>query len=208
MRLPAMLTSALLVFLATPSWLSGPGPAHAASEEESRIAWEEGAVRITRNSHFRQSVAALYEPFTVAADIDAKYRSMGARNIEILEIASDGDQLRIRTRREVPAKAPRLLRAFVRDWTTVEQDEEWRIEGDRRVASVVVDIRGVPVDVRGNVAIRPALDGSALDVDLSVRCRIPFLGRRLAEFVAQNTGELLDLQAEFLRKRLLVASSD
>lgn len=158
-------------------------------------------MRITRSNDFDQDVETLFEPFTLASEIDRKYRSMGARNIEVLEIKTDGDVLRVRTRREIPAEVPRLLQRFLGEWNTLVQTEEWRTEGDRREGTVKVEIEGVPAKVDGEVSMRPHDGGSVVDMDFRVRSGIPLLGKKLAEFVAGITAELLAKEADFLRER-------
>lgn len=163
--------------------------------------WEDRAMRITRSNDFAQDVETLFEPFTLPAEIDRKYQGMGARNVEILEIKSDDGVLRVKTRREIPAEVPRLLQKFLGEWNTVVQTEEWRAEGGRREGSIGVEIEGVPVTVGGEVSLRPRESGSVVDMDFRVRCGIPLMGKKLAEFVGGVTADLLAKEVEFLRER-------
>ena len=55
--------------------------------------------------------------------------------------------------------------------------------------------------VDGEVSMRPHDGGSVVDMDFRVRSGIPLLGKKLAEFVAGITAELLAKEADFLRER-------
>ena len=156
-------------------------------------------MHIARRYDFEQNVETLYEPFTLASEIERKYRSMGARNIEILEIKSEGELLRVKTRREIPAEVPRLLQRFLGEWNTVVQSEEWQAQGDAHEASISVEIEGVPVKIHGKVSLQPREGGSLAEMDFQVKCGIPLVGKKLAEFVAGITSELLAKEAEFLK---------
>lgn len=123
----------------------------------------------------------------------AKFAAVGARSIEVLSSARDGDTFRIVVKREVPADVPGVLQSFLGAWNAIRQSERWERTGDEYCNKLEIVAAGVPVTLRGTMRLRPAgAQACENDVQMDIHSSVPLLGRKLTEFVAQNTARGLE----------------
>jgi hypothetical protein len=132
-----------------------------------------------------------------------KYVGIGARNVEILECAGSEGHYRIKTKREVPADVPALLKKFLNPWNTLVQSEQWEGKaGGPYRCKVTVEISGVPVSINTELELRPQGDGCVNDLQLEVKCGIPLVGGKLADFVGNDAEKAVQAEYEFIRNYL------
>lgn len=130
----------------------------------------------------------------------AKYEGIGARNVEVLECAG---RHAVKVRREVPADVPSLLKKFLNPWNTVVQSESWdgKAGGPYR-CTFEIDVGGVPVGMKGAMELRAEGGGCVNDVQLEVKCGIPLVGGKLADFVGGDAEKAIQAEYEFIRAHL------
>lgn len=137
------------------------------------------------------------------AFITSKYESLGARNIEILEYSGEGNNRTIRTKREVPAEAPGMLKKFLGEWNKVEQSEVWQGETSGvRTCQLDINVQGVPVSLSGTMTLSPEGSGCVNNVVIDVTCEIPLVGKMLVDFVAGDTKKSMDAEYAFTKTYL------
>ncbi|MCP5169420.1 MAG: DUF2505 domain-containing protein [Hahellaceae bacterium] len=152
---------------------------------------------------YTKDIDSLFKAFGHQPTIQAKLESMRARNIEISQCALTDDSINIVLKRDVPADVPGMLKKFLGEWNTVSQKENWKgtpgqsYEGDFEVA-----IEGVPVKITGHMSLKPDGNGSTNTVTMKVECGIPLVGKKLAEFVGQNTEKAIAEEYQFLKTYL------
>lgn len=156
-------------------------------------------MKIRRDHEYAHSTETLFALFTDAKEIEAKQKALGARKIRVEECDSDDDGAVVRFVRELPAEVPGVLSKFLQPWNTVEQSEEWRDCGDGVYeADLEIDIANVPVTIEGTLKLEPADDGCVNHVRLSVDCRIPFVGKTMADFIGKDCKRLIADEFDYI----------
>ena len=135
-----------------------------------------------------------------------KYAGIGARNVEVLECAGSDGRYTVKIRREVPADVPGLLKKFLNPWNTVVQSESWEGEaGGPYRCAFGIDIAGVPVSAKGVMELRAAGGGCVNEVQLEIKCGIPLVGGKLADFVGGDAEKAIQAEYDFIRAHLAKA---
>ncbi len=151
---------------------------------------------------YAKDVEALFRFFSEPEVIKAKFEGVGARNVQVLESAAQGDVFRVRTQREVPAEVPGILKKFFGEWNKVVQSETWRKDGSSRRCEFEIDVSGAPVKMRGTMQLRPEGDGCVNDVKLSISSGVPLLGKKIVELVAESSRKGMASEYAYIRGHL------
>ena len=160
-------------------------------------------MKVGQDHDYKHSTESLYALFTDANEVEAKLEGIGGRNIRIDECETDDDGAFVSYVREMPMEVPGILSKFLQPWNTVGQSEQWRDCGDSVYeADLDFDIPGVPVTITGTLGLEPADDGCINHVQVTVTCGIPFVGKALAEFVANDCLRVMGDEFEYLTDRL------
>ena len=175
--------------------------------------YPEGLGLLLENHFENKSLASIqpecghrFRPVSRSRLYEDKYAGVGARNVEILECAGSEGHYRIKTRREVPADVPALLKKFLNPWNTLVQSEQWEGKaGGPYHCKVNVEISGVPVSIETEMELRTQGDGCVNDVRLEVKCGIPLVGGKLANFVGGDAEKAVQAEYEFIRNHLAKA---
>ena len=113
------------------------------------------------------------------------------------------DSFEIKTERDVPADVPGFLANFVSEWNTLTQTETWEgAKGDEYYNELDISAGGVPVEIRGSMNLTPDGDGCVNDIEMEIKCAIPLVGKKLAEFIANDTAKTLAAEYEFIKEFL------
>jgi hypothetical protein len=160
-------------------------------------------MKIHRDHEYAHSSDTVYALFTHADEIEEKQAALGARKIRVEECELDEDGAAVRFIRELPADVPGVLARFLQPWNTVEQSEEWRVCDDGVYeADIEIDIANVPVTVEGTLELEPVKTGCVNHVRIRVDSGIPFVGKTLAEFVAQDCKLIIAAEYDYISERL------
>jgi len=160
-------------------------------------------MKIKAVHQYAKDVDAVFGLFHDPEFMKAKYAGIGARNIEILECAGSDGRYAVTIRREVPADVPGLLKKFLGAWNTVVQSERWEGEaGGPYRCAFEIDIAGVPVSAKGAMELRADAGGCSNDVRLEIKCGIPLVGGKLADFVGGDAEKAIRAEYEFIRAHL------
>jgi hypothetical protein len=160
-------------------------------------------MKIKAVHQYAKSVDTVFGLFHDPEYMKAKYAAIGARNIEILECAGSDGRYTIKIRREVPADVPSLLKNFLSAWNTVTQSEKWEGKaGGPCRCTFEIDVAGVPVSARGAMELRAEGGGCVNDVQLEIKCGIPLVGGKLADFVGGDAEKAIRAEYEFIRAHL------
>lgn len=133
----------------------------------------------------------------------AKYVALGARNVAIPECVGSDGRYAVKIKREVPAEVPALLKKFINPWNTITQTERWEGKaGGPYRCQFDIDIAGVPVGARGVMELRSTDGGCVNDVQLEIKCGIPLVGGKLADFVGGDAEKSMQAEYDFIRTHL------
>ena len=85
-----------------------------------------------------------------------KYESMGHRDVEIVEFASDDDALRIVSSRVVDVELPGFAKKALKPTNTMVQTDEWHRRDDGSWAGTFdVEVHGSPAHISGTMTLVP-----------------------------------------------------
>ena len=147
--------------------------------------------------------------FEVLTDIDAvraKYEAVGQRDVELVS-RTDGEDgaLSLVTRRVVPLDVPGFAKKVLSPTQTVVQSDEWAAPADdgSRSGTFSVDAKGAPVRVGGTLLLTATGPTTCTNVSVvTIECKVPLIGGRIADFVAKDTRQAVDHEQEWIRAHL------
>lgn len=141
-------------------------------------------MQFTDKHSFDKPAASVIKMFSDKAYFERKYRDLGYSNIEVLEHVNDGRKFRIKVRYSAPNSAPLpdFAKKFLGETNVVTQSDVWDIE--KKTGRLEAEIRGVPVKVYADMALKDEGSGSANTLRWNLNCGIPFVGGKLEEVVA------------------------
>lgn len=152
---------------------------------------------------YNRDVDSVFKLFQDADFMQQKYAGTGARNIEVLECTGSEQNYSVKVRREVPADVPGLLKKFLSPWNTLIQSEQWQgAAGGPYRCKITIEISGVPVSINGTMELRTQDGGCVNDVCLEVKCAIPLVGGKLADFVGTDAEKAVQAEYAFINKHL------
>ncbi len=158
-------------------------------------------MEIKAQHHYLKDVETVFRFFSDPAAIKAKYEGVGARNIEVLQTAEQGELFLVKTRREVPAEVPAMLKKFFGAWNKVTATERWRREGGGRACEYDIEVSG-PVQIRGRLHLKPEATGCVNEIAVEVTCGIPLVGKKIVELAAESTRQGIQGEYEYIRSHL------
>ncbi|HTN34922.1 MAG TPA: DUF2505 domain-containing protein [Marinobacter sp.] len=134
-----------------------------------------------------------------------KNARLGTRNVRVAELAHDESSARLVIEREMTtsAKLPGVLASFHREWSQVRQEEHWfrKNEGEWH-CEFRVRIEGVPAKIRGMMKLQGNATACTNQVSLDVRCDVPFLGKKIAKFLADDSHAKIEREYQAIRELL------
>lgn len=160
-------------------------------------------MKINAQHHYDCSVDELYALFTSEKYYAKKYAACGARNIEMVRVEQTDEGFAVESRRDVPADVPGVLKSFLGDWNTIRQTENWDGDpGEEYYNDFEISAEGVPVQMVGTMNLMPHDDGCVNDVEIEITCSIPLVGKKLAQFVADDAKKTLAAEYEFTKSQV------
>lgn len=114
---------------------------------------------------------------------ERKLRQLGIE-FEILEHEFDGDALRLRSKRAVPVQAGGIAGKFLPATAEVVNDERWQ-QSDKS-GSVVVETRGVPLEMSCAASLHDDGDGCIIEYAWQIEANVPMGAGTLEKFVVKD----------------------
>ena len=134
---------------------------------------------------FEKPAAAVIKMFSDRGYFERKYKELGYWDIEILEHEKSDKRFRIKARYTTKNDAiPDFAKKFLGATTTVTQQDTWDL--DRKTGRLDIDIKGAPVKVNAEMALKDEGGGSANHLKWNVSCGIPLIGGKLEQVVADD----------------------
>lgn len=148
---------------------------------------------------YAQGVDTMFKSFGDPRRIEARFKALGARNIQIDHCKLTKTALDMTMRREMPVEAPGLLKKFLGAWNQSTQTEHWAGSATKGyVCALTIVLKGVPVTVTGNYFLSGDAHQCTNDVTLSFESSIPLVGQKLAEFVGNQAKLVMQREYEFI----------
>lgn len=149
----------------------------------------------------KTDLASAFKTCTETKALEDTYARLGGTAVRIKR-EGRAPAVRIQISRKMPADAPAAIRRFVPAVNDVSHTERWRLEGDTHIADIEVDIKGVPVRIRGTKALKPEKSGCSIEWKFHVTSGIPLLGGLLAGFAGEQLRGNLEDEFKILKAKL------
>jgi hypothetical protein len=102
--------------------------------------------------------------------------------------------------RVMPANPPAAIRKFVPATNQVSHSEDWAADGKGFAADIDVEIKGVPVKIRGTKSLQPEKAGTSVEWNFEVTSGILLVGSLLAAFAGEELKKSLEAEFAELKK--------
>jgi len=146
----------------------------------------QGAMKYDERLDYEKSAETVMRMYSDRSYFERKYKDGGAWDVEILEHEKSERHFRIKCRFTMKSDAsmPEFAKKFIGDSISVVQQDAWDLETLR--GRLETEIRGVPVRVHADMALRPEGEGCANHLKWSLSCAIPLIGGKLEKVVAED----------------------
>ncbi|WP_323751802.1 DUF2505 domain-containing protein [Marinobacter sp.] len=135
----------------------------------------------------------------------AKNEKLGARNVKVIAIQKDDVAGKLVVEREMTAstEVPGMLASFHREWNEIRQEEHWVKKDDSEWhCEFRVKVEGVPAKIKGVMRVQGNGDRCINYINLTVKSEVPFLGKKIAGFLANDTRIKIDQEREAIASLL------
>ena len=131
--------------------------------------------------------------------LEARLQELGGPGSALLEHEATPDGARYRLRQGLSEQdLPPIVGKVVGGDLAIERTETLRrAEPGRYTGDVDVVIAGAPASAAGTMALSDQGDGSLFEVDADVTVRVPLLGGKIEEIVADQVRRLLEAETAF-----------
>ncbi|HEX4872193.1 MAG TPA: DUF2505 domain-containing protein [Nevskiaceae bacterium] len=135
---------------------------------------------------FDQPASTILRMFSDRSYFERKYAALGARELEVLEHELKDDRFRIKCRMVMKSDAPLpdFAKKFLGDTVTITQQDSWDLK--TQTGRIEAEIKGAPVKVRAEMALKAEGKGCANHLRWEVNCGIPLVGGKLEKVIAED----------------------
>ncbi|GGC60140.1 DUF2505 domain-containing protein [Marinobacter halophilus] len=162
-------------------------------------------MELTLEHPYDAGLDRVIESFFCENRIHQKNEKLGCRNVRVAERQKDDSAGKLVIEREMTASAPvpGVLASFHREWNRVRQEEHWFKKDDGEWhCEFRVRIDSVPARIKGVMRLQGNGDRCINYVTLTVLCEVPFLGRKIAKFLAEDSHTKIVQEYEVIRQLL------
>ena len=149
------------------------------------------------------------EVFAALTDFDAvksKYEAIGQSDVQLVRRdQGDDGSVTLVTTRVVPLELPGFAKKVLSPKQQVTQTDVWAPADSkgRRTGTFVVEAKGTPVQVHGTLElVARGAKGCTNTTDVSVECKVPLIGGKVADLVAKDTRRALDHEQTWMAEHL------
>jgi hypothetical protein len=152
-------------------------------------------------THSPDEVLAALTDFDV---MKAKYEALGHTEVSLVERTEHEGAVTVTTKRTVPLDVPGFAKKVLKPTNTVIQTDAWEAPDANGVrhGHFTVEAKGVPVTVGGALTLAPAGEGAEQTIDLTVTCKVPLIGGKIADFVGGDARKAVDHDGTFTKQHL------
>jgi hypothetical protein len=149
---------------------------------------------------YAQGVDTVFRSFGDKSRIEARFKALGARNIQIEACKLTKTSLDMTMSREMPVDAPMLLKKFLGEWSLSTQEEHWVGNAAKGYScDLKITLKGVPVTITGKLFLSGDASICVNDITMKFTSSVPLIGNKLAEFVASQAVGVMQKEYEFIR---------
>ncbi|ARU54234.1 MAG: DUF2505 domain-containing protein [Pseudomonadales bacterium] len=156
-------------------------------------------------------------PYPVSADnlfnflfneqnIIRKHETLGVKNLRVNQCDWSESEGTIQLTKDVQPRGdmPSVLQKLQPGTTTMKQVENWRKNSDGEFCcDYQVELIGVPANLKGTMVIKPDGEASVIHVSLGIQCKVPLIGKTIAQFIAKDSQIQMESEYEVNQSLIL-----
>lgn len=159
-------------------------------------------MKFSLSQDFPVSLDVLWPVYGSPPYLEAKYKSLGSTNLRLLEADTDAAAINVVLERTISPDlqgVPDWARKLVaRDYVMRHENRCRRSSPQQASVSLVIKPLGSPVDIHGRGSLAETTPGQTrLSLEFEVECRIPLVGKKVAELFAGKIREALAEDHDF-----------
>lgn len=149
----------------------------------------------------KTDVASAFKLATELKSQEQIYAQLGGTDVKIKR---DGraPNVKLRISRKEAANPPAAIRKLVPAVNEVSHSEDWAADGGGYGADIAIEIKGVPVKIRGSKSLQPDKGGCSVEWNFDVTCGIPLLGGLIASFAGGEVEQKLEKEFKILKSMI------
>ena len=164
-------------------------------------------MQFTATHSYKRPLADVFALLTDFEAVKEKYEAIGQTDVELVELhRGRNGAVTLVTRRVVPLELPGFATRVLSPKQHVVQTDEWSAPDDKgvRTGTFAVEAKGTPVRVFGRLRLAPrGTRGCTNTTDVTVECKVPLIGGKLADFVAKDTRRAVDHEKQWITAHLV-----
>jgi len=155
---------------------------------------------------YQHPADAVFAALTDFEVVKSKYEAIGQGEVQLVrrDRGADGSVTMVTTR-VVPLELPGFAKKVLSPKQQVTQTDVWSGPDSkgRRSGTFTVEAKGTPVKVHGTLALtRRGAKGCTNTTEVTVECKVPLIGGKIAALVADDTRRALDHEQTWMSGHL------
>jgi len=155
---------------------------------------------------YEHSADQVFAALTDFEALKSKYEAIGQSDVQLVRHdTNDEGSVTVVTTRIVPLELPGFAKKVLSPKQHVTQTDVWSASDSkgRRSGTFAVEAKGTPVRLHGTLQLTPRkASGCTNTTDVTVECKVPLIGGKIADLVAGDTRRALDHEQTWLSEYL------
>lgn len=142
---------------------------------------------------FAKPVAFVVACWTDEAFLAGMMQAQGSRDVHVTVERPEPGQIHVTITRQVPVKAPALIRSVIGSWLNLTQSDIWQQHADGSWTAVRnAKPKGLAAEGAANITLTPvAEDGTRCEAQVSVSSRAPMVADMVEKLMLEDSTKLL-----------------
>lgn len=142
---------------------------------------------------FAKPVALVVACWTDEAFLTAMMEAQGSRDISVTVERPEPGQILVAITRQVPVKAPAMIRSVIGSWLNLTQNDIWQQHADGSwTATRNAKPKGLAADGAAQITLAPeGEDATRCEAEISVSSRAPMVADMVEKLMLEDSTKLL-----------------
>lgn len=143
----------------------------------------------------------LYERIVQTDFLQNKFEALGSKDVSVKAENKDG-VLTLNITRSVPANVPGFAKKILGEFNHSEEVHTWKVADGVASGHYEIDIKGTPINISGDMTIKPKGNGSVHNISTKIEAKIPLIGGKIANFLSNDTKDAVQKEYEYTKQLL------
>jgi hypothetical protein len=143
-------------------------------------------MQFTDKHSYTKNSDTVMKMYADRAFFERKYQDSGYWDIKVLEHEKSGDRFRIKCQYTMKSSAPvpAFARKFLPETATVVQEDSWDCKAKK--GRLNIEMKGLPAKISCDMTLRDEGEGAANSFRWEVSVKIPLIGGKIEDVIAQD----------------------